>query len=145
MQPVFVNDAHHLLFSVLNAAQLIQERLELALAPTGLSLAKLGALRHLADAKEPLPLGHLAERISCVKSNVTQLIDRLEADGMARRLPDPADRRSVRAAITDRGRERLDAGMDALSRAEAGLVEDLTEAEQNLLSDLVLRLSGQVA
>jgi DNA-binding MarR family transcriptional regulator len=75
-----VNDAHHLLFSVLHVAEHVQERLETALAPTGLSLAKLGALRHLAEADEPLPLGQLAERIACVKSNVTQLVDRLESD-----------------------------------------------------------------
>ena len=76
-----VNNASHLLTSVLHVAELVQQRLEAALAPTGLSLAKLGALRHLAEADQPLPLGQLAERIACVKSNVTQLVDRLEADG----------------------------------------------------------------
>ena len=106
MQPVGVNDAHQLLFTVLQAAQCVQDRLEAALVPTGLSLAKLGALRHLAEANEPLALGQLAERIACVKSNVTQLVDRLEADGMVRRVPDPDDRRSVRALITDLGRQR---------------------------------------
>ena len=79
MQASNVSDAHQLLSSVLHVAAEVQSRLEASLAPTGLSLAKLGALRHLAESNEPLPLGHLAERIACVKSNVTQLVDRLEA------------------------------------------------------------------
>lgn len=145
VQPVRVNDAHQLLFSVLHVAQQVQDRLETALSHTGLSLAKLGALRHLAEANEPLPLGQLAERIACVKSNVTQLVDRLEADGMVRRVPDPADRRSVRAMITELGRSRHLAGMEALAAAEETIVADLTEAEQTALSELLLRLAGQPA
>ena len=145
VQPVFVNDPHRLLYSVLQSAQHVQDHLETALAPTGLSLAKLGALRHLAESGEALPLGQLAERIACVKSNVTQLVDRLEAEGMARRVPDPDDRRSVRAAITDLGRERYEAGVVALAAAEATLMAEFSASEQNSLSELLLRLSGQPA
>lgn len=140
-QPTNVNDPHHLLSSVMQVAANVQERLESALAPTGLSLAKLGALKHLAEVTEPLPLGQLAERIACVKSNVTQLIDRLEADGLVRRVPDPDDRRSVRAAITDVGRQRYHAGMEALRRAERALVAALPLPDQQALSDLLTRLS----
>jgi DNA-binding MarR family transcriptional regulator len=140
-----VNDAHHLLFSVLHVAEHVQERLESALAPTGLSLAKLGALRHLAEADEPLPLGQLAERIACVKSNVTQLVDRLESDGLVKRVPDPDDRRSVRAVITTLGRERHEAGMEAMLRAEQQVVSELEDAEKSVLLDLLTRLAGQPA
>lgn len=140
-----MNDAHQLLFTVLHVAEHVQERLETALAPTGLSLAKLGALRHLAEASEPLPLGQLAERIACVKSNVTQLVDRLETDGMVKRVPDPADRRSVRAVITDLGRERHQAGMEAMERAERLVVSELEVSDQEQLQELLTRLSGQPA
>ena len=34
---------------------------------------------------------------------MTQLVDRLEADGLVRRVADPTDRRSVKAEITDEG------------------------------------------
>ena len=142
MQPTRVNDPHNLLFSVLRVAQLIQDRLESALAPSGLSLAKLGALRHLAQAREPLALGQLAERIACVKSNVTQLVDRLEADGLVRRVPDPEDRRSVRASITDQGLSRFEAGEAALLDAENRLTAELSAADQQHLSALLARLSG---
>lgn len=118
----------------------VQEELERALEPTGLSLAKLGALRHLAEADEPLPLGQLAERIACVKSNVTQLVDRLEADGLVRRVPDPDDRRSVRAAITDEGMARFRAGWSAVVAAETVIVTELCASEQLQLGELLTRL-----
>ena len=48
----------------------------------------------------PISLSELAEKLTCVRSNVTQLVDRLEADGLAKRADDPADRRAVRAKVT---------------------------------------------
>ncbi len=136
-----MNDAHHLLSSVIQVAGVVQGRLEQALEPTGLSLAKLGALRHLAEAPDPLPLGQLAERIACVKSNVTQLVDRLEAEGLVKRVPDSGDRRSVRASITPDGRARFQAGMAAVLAAEASLVTELGTAERDQLAALLGRLS----
>ncbi|HEY0673675.1 MAG TPA: MarR family transcriptional regulator [Longimicrobiales bacterium] len=133
---------HDLLSTVLHTAAAIQDRLEAALEPTGLSLAKLGALRHLAEANEPLPLGQLAERIACVKSNVTQLVDRLESDELVRRVPDPSDRRSVRAEITDEGRLKYQAGIEALSVAEDELVAELALSDQDQLLQLLTRLAS---
>lgn len=136
-----VSDAHHLLVCVLRVANLVEHRLERALEPTGLSLAKLGALRHLAEANGPLALGQLAERIACVKSNVTQLVDRLESEGLVRRVPDPDDRRSVRAALTEAGLARYRAGSAAVIAAEAALVDELDPEDRELLSQLLGRLT----
>ena len=121
---------------------MIQDRLESALEPTGLSLAKLGALRHLAEANEPLALGQLAERIACVKSNVTQLVDRLETDQLVRRVPDPSDRRSVRAEITEEGRLRYEAGMEAMRTAEAELIGEFEPSDREHLQELLGRLAS---
>ncbi|MEO8623627.1 MAG: MarR family transcriptional regulator [bacterium] len=93
-----------LTFLLLDAARAVETRAEGALAEVGLTLAKLGALRHLVMASAPLSLSHLAERHCCGKSNVTQLVDKLEADGFVARVADPDDRRTIRAAVTDSGR-----------------------------------------
>jgi DNA-binding MarR family transcriptional regulator len=137
-----VNQPHDLLATVLHVAGMIQDRLETALEPTGLSLAKLGALKHLAESGEPLPLGQLAERIACVKSNVTQLVDRLEADQLVRRVPDPSDRRSVRAEITAEGFAKYEAGMRAMQFAEAELVSDLELQDRAQLLELLSRFTA---
>src|ERR1700712_4014734 len=74
---------------LLDAARAVETRAEGALAEVGLSLAKLGALRHLVLAAEPLTLSNLAERHCCGKSNVTQLVDRLEAGGIGAPVHEP--------------------------------------------------------
>src|SRR5437773_2556039 len=89
------------LFAVLHASGVLEARMESRLADVGLSIAKLAALRQLRLAGDSLPLGQLAERLACVKSNVTQLVDRLEGDGLVSRAGDPGDRRSRLAVLTD--------------------------------------------
>src|SRR5262245_27543419 len=89
-----------MMFPLLHAAQAIEKRLEETLSVVGLSLPKFGALTKLVQAHEPLPLSELAARMTCVRSNITQLVDRLESDGFVRREEDPTDRRGVRAALT---------------------------------------------
>ena len=59
-------------------------------------MAKLMALSAIADAGGAVPLGQLADRLSCVKSNITQLIDRLEADGLVARQADAGGDRRTR-------------------------------------------------
>jgi DNA-binding MarR family transcriptional regulator len=129
---------------LIQSAALVEARLEAAVAPSGLSLAKLGVLQHLVEAQSPLPLGQLADRIACVKSNVTQLVDRLEAEGLVRRETDPSDRRVVRAAITAAGRERCAEAAAARSRAEAGLAAGLSPALGAALADLLSVLQREV-
>ena len=131
-----------LLRAVSKAGCYIVGTVERHLEPTGLSLPKLRMLSHLVDSGEPLPLGQLAERSACAKSNVTQLIDRLEADGLVRREPDPEDRRSVRAAITDEGLRVYQEGMRAQAAAEAELLEPFSAFELEQLAALLEQFSS---
>ncbi|MBV9774096.1 MAG: MarR family transcriptional regulator [Gemmatimonadetes bacterium] len=127
---------------LLHSGATVGDRIERSLEPVGLSLAKMGVLRHLVAAGDSLPLGQLAERLSCVRSNVTQLVDRLEADGLVRRVPDPGDRRSVLARITDEGRRSYAAGARAQADAEREILGDLSDGEQAQLTELLDRLEA---
>ncbi|MDP3773808.1 MAG: MarR family transcriptional regulator [Gemmatimonadales bacterium] len=98
-----------MLWALIHAAREVEDQLDAALGVHGLSPAKYGVLQQLAAAG-PLTLTDLAGRLSCVRSNVTQLVDRLEADGLVRREDDPADRRTVRAVLTALGVQREAAG-----------------------------------
>jgi DNA-binding MarR family transcriptional regulator len=102
--------------SLLHAAHALEDRLESSLSKVGLSMPKYSVLNELVTARVALSLSELASRLSCVRSNMTQLVDRLEADGLVQRVDDPGDRRSVRAALTDEGRERQAAGSAEVSR-----------------------------
>jgi len=129
------------LFAVLHASSVLESRAEAKLAEVGLSIAKLAALRQLADAGNSLPLGQLAERLSCVKSNVTQLVDRLEADGLVSRETDPGDRRSRIAVLTESGRKACARGTQMLQTAERELFSSLSRDESAQLHDLLSKLS----
>jgi len=118
------------MFSVLHAARALEDRIEAALAGADLSLPKLNVLTQLVQAGEPLPLSDLAARMACVRSNITQLVDRLEADGLVKREDDPNDRRSIRAALTALGRERQKAGEKQLEAVQAAFADALSEADR---------------
>ena len=125
------------LLDVLHAASALESRVDARLAAIGLSLPKLAALRALVTADEALPLGQLAERLACVKSNVTQLVERLEADGLVLRAPDPGDRRSRLAAITDAGRRAYEQGVRIQRDAERDLFAALSADETAQLGRLL--------
>ena len=123
----------HFTVSLLHAAQTIGDRLEGALNELGLSMAKQSALTRLAEAGEPLTLGELAARLSCVRSNITQLVDRLESDGLVRRIDDASDRRSVLAELTSTGVAKQKAGAQAMAKAQNELAKKLSKAERTAL------------
>lgn len=57
--------------------------------------------------REPVPMRALAGRLGCDASNVTGIVDRLEARGLARRQASEADRRVKMVTATEEGREAL--------------------------------------
>ena len=126
--------------TIIQAALSVESRLEAALEGVGMSLAQLSVLRHLVQAGEPLALSQLAERSSCVRSNMTQLIDRLEAEGLVRRVSDASDRRSVRALLTRAGQRRHDQAVQLLETREAEIVGVLDPEERATLSRLLARI-----
>ncbi|MCZ6771917.1 MAG: MarR family transcriptional regulator [Proteobacteria bacterium] len=122
-----------LMFSVINAGRAIEQRLEDALAKVGLSLAKFMALTHLVEAGEPLSLSEFAKKMACVRSNITQLMDRLEADGLVLRVKDPQDRRAVRAVVTPIGAERQVQGAKEMARVQTELAGTLSGMDHSTL------------
>lgn len=120
--------------SLLHAAHAIQGEMEEALAGVGLSVAKHGVLKRLAEAGRALSLSELAALSSCVRSNITQLVDRLEQDGLVARVDDPGDRRSVRAQLTALGKERQRAGAARIRQVLARFSSRLSPSELALLN-----------
>ena len=118
----------------------VETRLEEALEPLGLSLAKFKALHTIVNAGEPVPLRTLASECACVRSNITQLVDRLEAEKLVVRANDPDDRRSIRAELTAEGRARYKVGSRALQAAETEMLSPLTKGDRETLFELLRSL-----
>ena len=128
------------LLSILHLAHTAESDVEAKLSSIGLSLTKLFALKVLADAGEPVALGRLAERLSCVKSNITQLVDRLEADGLVARRLDPRDRRTKLAALTAAGRRACQEAVRMQQEIERDLAHGLTREEVQHLGALLAKV-----
>ncbi|KAF4409699.1 MULTISPECIES: MarR family winged helix-turn-helix transcriptional regulator [Streptomyces] len=104
---------------------------------TGAQARVLGLL-----SLEPMPMRRIARRLKCEPSNVTGIVDRLEARGLVERRPDPSDRRVKLAAVTDRGKDTARLLRDSLDFAREPLA-GLTVAERALLRDLLRRMLGE--
>jgi len=68
----------------------------------GLSFQQSMALMHL-EADAPVQMSALASSLQCDNSNVTGIVDRLEAAGLAERRPAERDRRVKTVVLTPHG------------------------------------------
>jgi DNA-binding MarR family transcriptional regulator len=125
--------ADHVMFSLIAAAHSVEQRVEAAMEEVGLSSAKFSALTHLVEAGEALSLSECAKLMTCVRSNITQLMDRLEAEGLVRRVDDPNDRRGVRASVTPLGIERQAAGAKQMAQVQKEFAKTLAGAYRDAL------------
>ncbi|WP_328746974.1 MarR family transcriptional regulator [Streptomyces sp. NBC_00285] len=92
-------------------------------------------------SREPLPMRKLAQKLKCEPSNVTGIVDRLEARALVERRPDPADRRVKVAAATDEGRRVARELREGLRFAREPLA-GLSQGERESLRDLLRRMLG---
>src|SRR5258707_9561292 len=120
-------------FALMHAGRRVEARREEALAGVELSCAKHAALSVLVTQDRPISLSQLAEKLTCVRSNITQLVDRLEVDGLVKRIDDPADRRAVRAEITRLGRERHSDGTKVINVVLKDVGKELAAIDSNVL------------
>jgi DNA-binding MarR family transcriptional regulator len=113
-----------------------RRRFLIAAAEFDLHPAQAGALLNLDS---PLPMHALATVLVCDNSNVTGLVDRLEARGLvARRLSDE-DRRVKHVVLTPAGRRLRARLLDRVGEPPEGL-ERLSAGEQRQLRDLLGRM-----
>lgn len=96
-------------------------------------------LRKLLDG--PLPMGSVAEVLSCDASTLTGIADRLEERRLIQRRVDPADRRVKLLALTAAGRELVDS-IDGPFAAEIPGLDALSEPERVELARLLFRAFG---
>jgi homoprotocatechuate degradation regulator HpaR len=91
-------------------------------------------LRHLYDMG-PLGMTRIAEECALMQPSVVKMVPRMEAQGLVRRQPVPADRRRTDVALTDAGRELVEKILPILDRQYAQL-------ERRLGTELLDRLSA---
>jgi DNA-binding MarR family transcriptional regulator len=102
--------------------------------------AQAGTLMQL-DEGPGLPMHEIATRLACDNSNVTGIVDRLEARGLVTRRPGEQDRRVKYVVLTPLGVEVRGAMGTKLAQVPAA-IERLSAEDQCLLRDVLSRAAG---
>lgn len=91
--------------SIIRVEQVILSRIDAQLKPMGLTFARyeLLVLLHFSRAGA-LPMGKLGERLQVHPASVTNVVNRLETDGLVERVAHPDDGRTTLATLTPAGR-----------------------------------------
>jgi len=114
-------------------------------AQFGITLARFDYLAQLHRHTDGLRMSALSRYLMVTGGNVTGLTDELEKDGMVQRDAEPGDRRSVRVALTPKGRKVFER---MASEHEGWVIElfgGVAEAERHQLYDLLGRLRVQLS
>ncbi|GAA2153954.1 MarR family transcriptional regulator [Kitasatospora kazusensis] len=101
---------------------------------TGAQAKVLALLR-----RGPMPMRHIAQTLSCEPSNITGIVDRLEARGFVTRQADPQDRRVKLVAATEAGGSASEELRESLNFAREPLAT-LDDQERTTLRDLLRRM-----
>ena len=126
--------------SIMRVQQVLQSAVDTALKPHGLTFARYEALVLLTFSRRgSLPMRVMGERLQLHPTSVTNIVDRLQAKGLVRRLPHPSDRRTTLVEITEEGRVRMTEATKVLNELDFGLV-GLTEDQAAQLTALLGRV-----
>ena len=91
--------------AILRSQQMLMHQVNEVMKEHGLTFARYEVLAWLAaEPRSALALSWISEVLRIPPATVTNLIDRLVADGLVRRVPHESDARTTLAEITDHGR-----------------------------------------
>lgn len=126
--------------SIMRVHQIVLARIEAALRPFELTFARYEALVLLYFSRQgELPLGKMGDRLMLHPTSVTNIVDRLEEQGLLRRVPHPTDRRTTLAQLTDEGRTLVEEATQAAGKARLGM-GSLSEADLDTMTHLLTEL-----
>src|SRR5829696_3234856 len=130
--------------SVMRVQQILLSAVDGALRPHGLTFARYEALVLLSFSRNGrLPMRVMGERLQLHPTSVTNIVDRLQADGLVRRLPHPTDRRATLVEITEEGLQRMAEATKSVNADDFGL-RGLDAAQSRELTQLLGRVRRAV-
>jgi len=110
----------------------IRKRGREILSSYGITPPQLNALVILIE-EDGITMGELCERMYLACSTATDLIDRMERNGLIERERDQSDRRVIRLRVKDPGRAVIEEVMKARKRYLGRVLEQVPEEEHEML------------
>jgi DNA-binding MarR family transcriptional regulator len=126
--------------SVMRVQQILLSAVDGALRPHGLTFARYEALVLLTFSRAGrLPMRVMGERLQLHPTSVTNIVDRLQADGLVRRIPHPTDRRATLVEITHAGSALLEDATKSVTEIDFGL-SGLSAEQESQLTELLAKV-----
>jgi DNA-binding MarR family transcriptional regulator len=126
--------------SIMRVQQILLSAVDGALRPHGLTFARYEALVLLTFSRTGrLPMRVMGDRLQLHPTSVTNIVDRLQADGLVRRIPHPTDRRATLVEITETGSDLLESATKSVTAIDFGL-SGLTAEQEVELTQLLSRV-----
>jgi DNA-binding MarR family transcriptional regulator len=101
----------------------------------------LFAIKHSAvEGKTDIKVSEISSILHVTAPTVTQIINKLEKDGLVIRNIDPADRRAVNIRLTEKGLEITNQARKIFLESFTGLVEFLGEEDSEKLAELLTKV-----
>lgn len=119
----------------------LKKGMETVVAEYGLTLPEWHVMSHLRLSSDHRSSpGELAADLELSSGAMTSRLDKLEDQGLVRRLPDPKDRRGIVVELTTEGKAAWDRTAGIAGRREAFFASALTKDEQRILNQLLRKL-----
>ena len=97
--------------------------------------------RNVAPPTHEMKVSEISKLLHVTSPMVTQLLKRLEADGLVERHSDPSDRRTVGIKLTEKGDLLATKAAEAFFASLNGLIEYLGEEQSQQLAELLISVS----
>ena len=134
-----IDEAVRAYVKLMRAARAVTACIEHRLAARGLTGTQLGVLEALLH-KGPLTHRELGRKVLTSAGNMTDVVDKLEARGLVRRVRGTTDRRQVRVELTAAGQAMIEQVFPRhavdIARAMSGLDRDQLRTLGTLLRTL---------
>jgi DNA-binding MarR family transcriptional regulator len=124
-----------------SVARQLRETSQETLAPWDITPSHLRGLRVLMR-HGPMRLSELSDHLRIAARSTTEVVDALQARGLAQRRPDPDDRRATLVEATEHGRTVLDAIRAARGSEAERAFDQLSPADREHLARILGQLRG---
>jgi MarR family 2-MHQ and catechol resistance regulon transcriptional repressor len=101
-----------------------------------LTVPQFGVLEVLND-NGAMPLKKISEVMLVTGANITCVVDNLEKEDLAKRVPSKEDRRIINAELTEKGKQKVASILPGYTKNISDLVGKLSDNEQKELMRLL--------
>lgn len=136
---------HRALLALLRTSNAIWDASRVFFSTWGLTAAQFNLMNLLAEAGVGRTQSELGRELLTHRSNVTGLVDRLEARGLVKRSDSGRDRRSWRVALTPEGRKLMDRVRPKYRAAAAVLTSGWSNQRAAEVESALAQLAGAVS